>query len=162
ILQLTQGVIGMSVFHVKLLAAGVLLSIGLGLGGGAGGLANAEAQSPYPPNNPAAKQTPEEKVKQLDEQPRLAKADAEKTPRRRPTGRPPAGRSVSGTAARAGNAGASGTAGDQSAGAAATCHHTGGWRAHAGAAGDSAADEALKVIEPSFIGAARPCAASSL
>jgi RNA polymerase sigma factor (sigma-70 family) len=74
ILSLTQGVIGMSAYHVKMLAAGVLLACGLGLGGGAGWLANAEAQ---PPATPAAKMTPEEKVRQLEAQLEQAKKEVE-------------------------------------------------------------------------------------
>jgi RNA polymerase sigma factor (sigma-70 family) len=64
ILTLTHGVVGMSTHQVKLLAAGVLLALGLGVGGGAGWPGTAEAQPPA--SAPAV--TAEEKVRQLEAQ----------------------------------------------------------------------------------------------
>jgi RNA polymerase sigma factor (sigma-70 family) len=74
ILSLTQGVLGMGAYHVKVLAAGVLLACGLSVGGGAGWLANAEAQV-APPIAP--KMSPDEKVRQLEAQLEQAKREAE-------------------------------------------------------------------------------------
>lgn len=71
ILQLSQGVIGMSVHQVKLLAAGLLLACGLGLTAGSGWLSTAGAQY-VPPGMP---QSPAERVKQLEAE--LAKAKQE-------------------------------------------------------------------------------------
>jgi hypothetical protein len=76
ILSLTQGVLGMSAYHVKMLAAGVLLACGLGGGGAAGWLANAEAQSLTPPAA-APRVSPDEKVRQLERQLEQAKLEAE-------------------------------------------------------------------------------------
>jgi RNA polymerase sigma factor (sigma-70 family) len=64
--SLTHGVVGMSAHQVKLLAAGVLLALGLGVGGGAGWLAPAGAQVPAPERTLAV--TAEERVKQLEAQ----------------------------------------------------------------------------------------------
>ena len=46
ILQLSQGVIGMSTFSFKMLAAGVLVACGLGVGVGSGWVSTADAQTP--------------------------------------------------------------------------------------------------------------------
>jgi RNA polymerase sigma factor (sigma-70 family) len=70
---LTKGVIGMSAHPFKLMAAGVLLALGLGVGGGARWLSTAEAQS-YP-GGPAV--TAEEKVRQLEAQLDRAKRELE-------------------------------------------------------------------------------------
>ena len=64
--SLTHGVVGMSAHQVKLLAAGVLLALGLGVGGGAGWLAPAGTQVLAPERTLAV--TPEERVKQLEAQ----------------------------------------------------------------------------------------------
>ena len=72
--HLTQGVLGMTMNQIKLLAAGVLLTVGLGVGGGAGWLATAGAQAPAPPET----LTPEEKVRRLEAQLELAKKDMER------------------------------------------------------------------------------------
>jgi RNA polymerase sigma factor (sigma-70 family) len=73
ILQLTQGVIGMNAFQVKMLAAVVLLAIGLGIGSRSGWLASAEAQQA----TPAEKLTPDEKVRRLEQQLAQARLEAE-------------------------------------------------------------------------------------
>jgi RNA polymerase sigma factor (sigma-70 family) len=73
ILQLSQGVIGMSAYQVKTLAAGVLLAFGLGIGSWSGWAANAEAQQPPP----VEKLTPDEKVRRLEQQLAQARAEAE-------------------------------------------------------------------------------------
>jgi RNA polymerase sigma factor (sigma-70 family) len=70
--HLTQGVLGMTATQVKLLAAGVLLTVGLGVGGGAGWLAPAGAQPPAPPAP-----TPEERVKRLEAQLDQARREVE-------------------------------------------------------------------------------------
>jgi RNA polymerase sigma factor (sigma-70 family) len=73
--HLTQGVLGMTANQIKLLAAGVLLTVGLGVGGRAGWLATAGAQSQpnlYP------RLTPEERVKQLEAELEQAKKDVER------------------------------------------------------------------------------------
>jgi RNA polymerase sigma factor (sigma-70 family) len=78
---LTQGVVGMSAYHMKLLAAGVLLALGLGIGGSAGWLATAEAQSPTRPP-----ESTEEKVRRLQAQLDQAKkelADKQEAERRK-------------------------------------------------------------------------------
>jgi RNA polymerase sigma factor (sigma-70 family) len=77
ILQLSQGVIGMSAYQVKLLAAVVLLAIGLGIGSRSGWLASAEAQQA----TPAEKLTPDEKVRRLEQQLAQARAEAEEARR---------------------------------------------------------------------------------
>jgi RNA polymerase sigma factor (sigma-70 family) len=77
ILQLSQGVIGMSAYHVKMLAAAVLLACGLGVGGGAGWLANAEAQ----PGPTGARVTPEERVRNLEQQLQQARLEMEEAKR---------------------------------------------------------------------------------
>jgi RNA polymerase sigma factor (sigma-70 family) len=78
---LTHGVVGMSAHQVKLLAAGVLVALGLGVGGGAGWLTPAGAQSPPGAQPPAldrpASLTPEEKVRQLEAQLDRAKRELE-------------------------------------------------------------------------------------
>jgi RNA polymerase sigma factor (sigma-70 family) len=77
---LTQGVVGMSASQMKLLAAGVLLAVGLGVGGGAGWLATAEAQAPSRPP-----ETAEERVRRLQAQLDQAKkelADKQEADRR--------------------------------------------------------------------------------
>ncbi|HEX3147569.1 MAG TPA: sigma-70 family RNA polymerase sigma factor [Gemmataceae bacterium] len=61
--RLTQGVFGMSAFQMKMLAAGLLLTVGLGVGGRAGWIATAEAQYVTTPD---VKQSPEDRVKQLE------------------------------------------------------------------------------------------------
>jgi RNA polymerase sigma factor (sigma-70 family) len=69
---LTQGVVGMSAYQFKLLAAGVMLILGLGVGGGTGWMTTAGAQGPGPY---MPKLTPEERVKQLEAQLEQAKRD---------------------------------------------------------------------------------------
>ena len=64
VLQLTQGVIGMSLKSAKLLAAAVLLTCGLGLGVGTGWMANADAQGPG--GQPPVKANPADEVKRLE------------------------------------------------------------------------------------------------
>jgi RNA polymerase sigma factor (sigma-70 family) len=73
ILQLSQGVIGMSANQVKILAAGVLLAFGLGIGSWSGWAANAEAQQPPQ----VEKLTPDEKVKRLEQQLAQARQEAD-------------------------------------------------------------------------------------
>lgn len=75
VLQLSHGVIGMSVQKVKLLAAGVLLACGLAVSGGSGWVASAGAQS-APVST--AKPSPAERVKQLEAELEKAKADAKR------------------------------------------------------------------------------------
>lgn len=75
VLQLSTGVIGMSVHKVKLLAAGVLATCGLAVSGGAGWVATAEAQSGALPAKVAS---PADRVKQLEAELTRAKADAAK------------------------------------------------------------------------------------
>jgi hypothetical protein len=70
---LTKGVVGMSTHQFKLMAAGVLLALGLGVGGGAGWLGTADAQGP--PREPVL--TAEEKVRQLEAQLERAKRELE-------------------------------------------------------------------------------------
>ena len=77
ILQLSQGVIGMSAYQVKMLAAGVLLAFGLGIGSWSGWVANAEAQQA----TPVEKLTPDEKVRRLEQQLAQARAEAEEARR---------------------------------------------------------------------------------
>lgn len=69
VLQLSSGVIGMSVNKVKLLAAGVLAACGLAISGGAGWVSKAEAY------DPTAAASPADRVKQLEAE--LAKAKAQ-------------------------------------------------------------------------------------
>src|SRR5262249_26992330 len=81
--HLTQGVLGMSTFRVKFLAAGLLLAAGLGVGAGTGWLAPAGAQGPpnlYP------RLTPEERVKQLEAELEQAKKDMERAREQRRAG----------------------------------------------------------------------------
>jgi RNA polymerase sigma factor (sigma-70 family) len=68
--NLTKGVVGMSAYHWKLLAAGVLVAVGLGVGNRAGWLATADAQSPAykPPVTVEDNLTAEEKVRRLEAQ----------------------------------------------------------------------------------------------
>jgi hypothetical protein len=69
ILQLSQGVVGMSVNQVKLLAAGLLVACGLGLSAGSGWVSSAGAQPvPIP-------ESAEQRVKRLEDE--LAKAKKE-------------------------------------------------------------------------------------
>ena len=63
VLQLTQGVIGMSMKSVKLLAAALVVTCGLGLGVGKSLIATAEAQGPAQPQN--TKPRAEEELKRL-------------------------------------------------------------------------------------------------
>jgi RNA polymerase sigma factor (sigma-70 family) len=65
ILKLSQGVLGMSVSRVKLLAVGMFVACGLGVGG-TGWLATAEAQSDPKLAAPAA--ATQDKIKQLEEE----------------------------------------------------------------------------------------------
>ena len=81
--HLTQGVLGMSTYRVKLLAAGLVLAAGLGVGGGAGWLAPAGAQSQ--PNH-YLRLTPEERVKQLEAELEQAKKEAERAREERRAG----------------------------------------------------------------------------
>ncbi len=74
ILQLTQGVIGMSMTSVKVLAATVLLACGLGLSVGTGWVATAEAQLPA---QTKSKADPDGEVKRLQAELDKAKALAE-------------------------------------------------------------------------------------
>ena len=78
ILQLTQGVIGMSLKSFKVLAAAVLLTCGLGLGLGGGWMATADAQATLPPDKAKADELERlrEKVK-ADEAERAKKLLAE-------------------------------------------------------------------------------------
>ncbi len=71
VLQLSTGVIGMSVNKVKLLAAGVLAACGLAVSGGAGWVATAGAQSA------PAKVAAADRVKQLEAELQKARAEAE-------------------------------------------------------------------------------------
>lgn len=71
VLQLSTGVIGMSVNKVKLLAAGVLAACGVAISGGAGWVASAGAQTATP-----AKASPVDRVKQLEAELERARADA--------------------------------------------------------------------------------------
>src|SRR5262249_3524257 len=64
ILELSQGVIGMSMKSVKMLVAAVLLTCGLGLGVGSRWMANADAQQPQP-KAPATKAELEAEIKRL-------------------------------------------------------------------------------------------------
>lgn len=78
---LTHGVVGMNAYQVKLLAAGVLLALGLGMGGGASWLATADAQAPTRPP-----ESSEEKVRRLQDQLEQAKkelADKQEADRRK-------------------------------------------------------------------------------
>ena len=75
ILQLSQGVIGMSVSTLKVLAATVLLTCGLGLTVGSGWLATAEAQAPVKP--PPAKADAEVELKRATAMMAKARAEAE-------------------------------------------------------------------------------------
>jgi RNA polymerase sigma factor (sigma-70 family) len=77
ILQLSTGVIGMSVHKVKLLAAGVLAACGLAVSGGAGWVATADAQSaPLPAKS--GQSGPGDRVKQLEAELQKARAEAAK------------------------------------------------------------------------------------
>ena len=70
---LTKGVVGMSAHPLKLMAAGVLVALGLGVGGGARWLATADAQ----PSAAGPAPTAEEKVRQLEAQLDRAKRELE-------------------------------------------------------------------------------------
>jgi RNA polymerase sigma factor (sigma-70 family) len=75
VLQLSQGVIGMSATSFKVLAAAVLLTGGLGFGVGSGWVATADAQ---PPQKPAgAKPDPAAEVKRLQAELEKARAEAQ-------------------------------------------------------------------------------------
>ncbi len=74
ILQLSQGVIGMSMTSVKVLAATVLLACGLGLSVGTGWVASADAQQPA---QTKPKADPDGEVKRLQAELDKAKALAE-------------------------------------------------------------------------------------
>jgi RNA polymerase sigma factor (sigma-70 family) len=79
ILQLTQGVIGMSLTSFKMLAAALLLTCGLGMVVGTGWMATADAQPPVPLKQPPAKFDAEAEVKRLQaelEKARLMAAEA--------------------------------------------------------------------------------------
>jgi RNA polymerase sigma factor (sigma-70 family) len=76
VLQLSTGVIGMSVHKVKLLAAGVLAACGLAVSGGAGWVSSAGAQSAPPPT--PAKVAAADRVKQLEAELQKARDEAEK------------------------------------------------------------------------------------
>ena len=73
VLQLSQGVIGMSLKSTKMLAAAVLLTCGLGLGLGQGWVATAEAQTGAPPK----KTDPQEEVRRLQAELEAARRAAE-------------------------------------------------------------------------------------
>ncbi len=75
VLQLSTGVIGMSVNKVKLLAAGVLAACGLAISGGAGWVATADAQSSA---TKPAQAAPADRVKQLEAELAKARAEADK------------------------------------------------------------------------------------
>jgi RNA polymerase sigma factor (sigma-70 family) len=70
VLQLTQGVIGMTMTSSKLIAA-VLLTCGLGLGASSGWMATADAQPPVNPVLPGA--NPEAEVKRLQAELEIAR-----------------------------------------------------------------------------------------
>jgi RNA polymerase sigma factor (sigma-70 family) len=76
ILQLTQGVIGMSMKSFKVLAAAVLLTCGLGLGAGTGWVATADAQATLPPDKVEAEKRLQERLAAL-RQAELERARAE-------------------------------------------------------------------------------------
>jgi RNA polymerase sigma factor (sigma-70 family) len=76
VLQLSTGVIGMSVHKVKLLAAGVLAAVGLAATSGAGLVATAEAQQLGAPR--PAEAAPADRVKQLEAELQRARAEAAK------------------------------------------------------------------------------------
>lgn len=76
VLQLSTGVIGMSVHKVKLLAAGVLAAVGLAATSGAGLVSTAEAQSA--PAAKAGQSSPADRVKELEAELQKARADAAK------------------------------------------------------------------------------------
>jgi RNA polymerase sigma factor (sigma-70 family) len=77
ILQLSQGVVGMNGYQVKMLAVGVLLVIGFGIGSRSGLVGNADAQQP----ERSVKLSPDEKVKLLELQLAKAKQEAEEAKR---------------------------------------------------------------------------------
>src|SRR5262249_8253175 len=77
--QLSQGVIGMNVSSVKLVAAAVLLTCGLGLGVGPGWLATADAQPPAG-GIPPAKADAQAEVKRLQAELDRLLQDADKKP----------------------------------------------------------------------------------
>jgi RNA polymerase sigma factor (sigma-70 family) len=64
VLQLTQGVIGMSTTTIKVLAVAVMVTCGLGLGVGSGWMANAEAQTTT--KKAQTKTDPADEVKRLE------------------------------------------------------------------------------------------------
>jgi len=76
ILQLSQGVIGMSAFSFKMLAAGVLVACGLGVGVGSKWVATADAQTPA--KGPPTKSDSSTEVKRLQAELDKARAEAER------------------------------------------------------------------------------------
>jgi hypothetical protein len=76
ILQLSQGVIGMSAFSFKMLAAGVLVACGLGVGVGSKWVATADAQTP--PKDSKTKNDPSAEVKRLQAELDKARAEADR------------------------------------------------------------------------------------
>jgi RNA polymerase sigma factor (sigma-70 family) len=77
--NLTKGVVGMSAYQLKLMAAGVLVAMVLGVGGGAKWLATADAQAPAskPAGTAADAVTAEEKVRRLEADLERAKRELE-------------------------------------------------------------------------------------
>jgi len=84
--HLTQGVLGMSTYRIKLFAAGLVLAVGLGVGGGSGWLAPAGAQSQPNDLRPTLRLSPEDRVKQLEAELQQAKKDAERAREQRRAG----------------------------------------------------------------------------
>jgi RNA polymerase sigma factor (sigma-70 family) len=76
ILQLSQGVIGMSAFSFKLLAAGVLVACGLGVGVGSNWVSTADAQTPG--KAPPSKSDPSAEVKRLQDDLDKTRLEAER------------------------------------------------------------------------------------
>jgi RNA polymerase sigma factor (sigma-70 family) len=76
ILQLSQGVIGMSAFSFKLLAAGVLVACGLGVGVGSNWVSTADAQTPG--KAPPSKSDPRAEVKRLQDDLDKTRLEAER------------------------------------------------------------------------------------
>jgi RNA polymerase sigma factor (sigma-70 family) len=76
ILQLSQGVIGMSTFSFKVLAAGLLVACGLGVGVGSKWVATADAQTPA--QDPQKKTDPNAEIKRLEAELDRARSDAER------------------------------------------------------------------------------------
>lgn len=78
ILHLTQGVIGMSMKSVKLLAATLMVTCGLGLGVGAGWLTTAQGQAPQ---RDPKKTDPQSEIKRLQDQLDILRLQAERADR---------------------------------------------------------------------------------